>query len=429
MVSLSARPTDLGFLLLLLWLVAAAGCGEAPPTTTGVIETPHVEAEAGLSEGSRPSLESSPAMRRITDSRGVDVLIPARPLRVATVSDALVEEVMIVLGVEERLVGIGSTCLVREFNYEFESVLGEPFIVTGGMNPARFLNESMVELPLFVRPGTEINFETLASLEPDVLIVDMGSCTLPWREDREAMRQGLRRLESLEIPTIVLKGPNAAAEPSVEALSEVIGILGDVFDRKEEASRLARYLEDSVRRVTDRTRDIPDSEKPSVLLLGLNPQVRRHGAVGTVYGRTNIQSYLVDRVVQARNAYTGRGSGVLNLEQLLTLDPDVVILPTASGYHPPRELYEHPHFQKLQMLRAVRERRVAALPWSPCNCDKRLEYPIDVLIIAWAAYPGRFADVDLAQWILRFYQDVYGVDEERATGLLRAQWLDWTLEL
>jgi iron complex transport system substrate-binding protein len=52
-----------------------------------------------------------------------------------------------------------------------------------------------------------------------------------------------------------------------------------------------------------------------------------------------------------------------------------------------------------------------------------------VLIIAWAAYPERFADVDLARWILRFFQDVYGVDEERAMGLLRAQWLDWTLEL
>jgi iron complex transport system substrate-binding protein len=428
MLALALHRIGSALFLALFWCAMTTACGGDPASRRAAAEGFPAETFSG-SDTSPPSPETPPGKRRITDSRGVDVLIPDRLLRVATVSDALVEEVMIVLGVKDPLVGIGSTCLIREFNYEYESVLGEPFTVTGGMNPARFLNESMVVQPLFVRPGTEIHFETLASLKPDVLIIDMGSCTLPWREDREAMRQGLRRLESLGIPTIVLKGPNAASEPSVEALSEVIEILGEVFGRREEASRLARHLEDSVRWVTDRTRDVPDSEKPSVLLLGLNPQVRRHGAVGTVYGRTNIQSHLVDRVVQARNAYTGRGSGVLNLEQLLALDPDVIILPTASGYHPPRELYEDPHFQKLRMLRAVRERRVAALPWSPCNCDKRLEYPIDVLIIAWAAYPERFADVDLARWILRFFQDVYGVDEERAMGLLRAQWLDWTLEL
>lgn len=366
--------------------------------------------------------------RQVVDSRGQTVKIPADPRRVVTISDALVEELMLVFGVQDRLVGIGSTCLIREFSYDYTAADGSTFTLAGGMNPARFLYPEVAELPLFVRPGTEVNYETLASLEPDLLIIDAGCCTLPWRTDREAMAQGLHRLETLGIPTVVLIGPNAGGDPSVEALSRVIRIVGELFEQQARAERLADYLEASVRDIAERAAAVPEQDRVSLLLLGLNPDLRRAGAVGYGYGTRDIQSYFVEELVHARNAFRGDHQAILNLEQILALDPDVIILPTANGYHPPRELYEVPYFRKLQLLRAVREHRVAALPWSPCNCDKRLEYPIDGMIMAKAAYPDRFEDVRLSDWLLSFYQSVYGVDAETAGGLLRAQWLDWTLE-
>jgi iron complex transport system substrate-binding protein len=76
----------------------------------------------------------------------------------------------------------------------------------------------------------------------------------------------------------------------------------------------------------------------------------------------------------------------------------------------------------------VKRRRVAALPWSPCNCSKRLEYPVDVMVIAKAAYPALFEDIDLAEWLLEFYRQVYGVDRQTARELRSVQWMDWTLE-
>jgi len=74
----------------------------------------------------------------------------------------------------------------------------------------------------------------------------------------------------------------------------------------------------------------------------------------------------------------------------------------------------------------VRERRVYALPWTPDNCARRLEYPIDLLIMAKGAYPDRFRDIAVGQWALEFYQRIYGIDERQAATLLRAQWLEWT---
>ncbi len=48
-----------------------------------------------------------------------------------------------------------------------------------------------------------------------------------------------------------------------------------------------------------------------------------------------------------------------------------------------------------------------------------------MLIMAKAAYPGRFADISVYDFALQFYQDVYGVSEDTAKGLRSTQLLDW----
>ncbi|HQC92031.1 MAG: hypothetical protein WBJ06_04400 [Candidatus Methanoculleus thermohydrogenotrophicum] len=106
----------------------------------------------------------------------------------------------------------------------------------------------------------------------------------------------------------------------------------------------------------------------------------------------------------------------------------MIVLPTAQGYHPASELYTAPYYQNLQELTAVKNHRVYALPWTPYNWAKRLEYPIEAMVIAKAAYPDRFADVQVHEWVLEFYQTVYGVDEATAKELRSAQWLDWLVE-
>ncbi|BBO82341.1 hypothetical protein DSCO28_29070 [Desulfosarcina ovata subsp. sediminis] len=80
----------------------------------------------------------------------------------------------------------------------------------------------------------------------------------------------------------------------------------------------------------------------------------------------------------------------------------------------------------LRQMMAVKNRRVAALSFTPCNCDKRLKYPIDIMVMAKTAYPDRFFDIDLADWLIDFYRNVYGVNEQTAEKLRAVQWMDWT---
>lgn len=366
--------------------------------------------------------------RTIVDSRGVEVQVPTEISRVVTVSDGLIESVMTVLGEEKKIVGVGSSCIQRNFNYTFQTSDGETYEYKDGMNPVTYLNSWIMDLPLVGKSGTAINYETLAGLDPDVVILRAGSCTLRSMKD-EGVQKTIWTIEDLGIPVVVLKAHPCYDDPDLSTISDEIRIIGEVFGKEERAGELADYLESQTSLVSERTIGIPEDEKPDVLVFGASPSSRKNGGAGNVKGIDTIESYFIEEIVHAKNAYQEPGNSVVvSAEQLLALDPDVIVLGTSSGYHPPEELYSAPYYQNVAELSAVKNLRVSSFPWEPCNCAKRLEYPIDVMVIAKAAYPDRFADIDLGEWLLDFYKNVYGVDDETAEALRSAQWMDWCVE-
>ena len=363
--------------------------------------------------------------RVVVDSRGVEVEVPTEIKTVATVSDAFIEEVMIALGVDAEVTAIGGTCIVREFKYDYTAKSGEAFAYTGGMNPANYLRPEMRDKPIFVADG-QFNLETLAAVDPDVLIIHSGCCSVNWLEGDARMAQTLETLKGLGIPTVVVNGPNYSGRPSLDDMRSGIEVIGDVFGVKPEASKLADIIEGEIDNVVARTKDIPEAERAKVLLFGMNPNVRKEGGSGSAFGKKDVQAYMLEEFVNATNVFTSDvGSVPLNAEQVLALDPDVFVLPTSNGYHPPRELLDTNDFENLSSMRAIKNGRVAALPWSPCNCDQRLEMPVVVMVMAKAAYPDKFADVNLEAWMRDYFQRIYGVDEAQADGIISALWMDW----
>ncbi len=365
--------------------------------------------------------------RTVVDSRGVEVQVPMEIERVVTVSDALIESVMLVLGEEEKIVGVGSSCIQKNYNYTFPTVSGEAYEYQDGMNPVTYLSPRIRGLPLVGSSGTGINYETLAGLDPDLVILRVGSCTLSSMED-EGVQKTISTIEALGIPVVVLKGPPCFDEPDLSTISDEIRIIGQVFGKEERAEELADYLESQTQEIFERTKDIPEPEQPTVLIFGASPTSRQSGGAGSVKGTDTIESYFIEEIVHAKNAFQEAGSPTISAEQLLALDPNAIVLGTANGYHPPEELYSVPYYQNVAELSAVKNHRVYSFPWEPCNCAKRLEYPIDVMVIAKTAYPDRFEDIDLGEWLLLFYKKVYGVDDDTARALRSAQWMDWTVE-
>ncbi len=373
-------------------------------------------------------LTTSPAFGEqqtaVKDFRGKTVMVPAEINRVITISDGLVEGVMTRLGEAHKIVAIGSECIPKAWSCDIPHKNGSSFAFKDGMNTVTYLNPNFKDLPLVAKYGVGFSYERVAELSPDLIIIRTGSCTLS--QGKDILDKTIGLLEALGIPLVVLQGPNATSNPCIESISREIQIIGQVFQKEDQALALAGYLESCVEMVRKRTADLTAGQEKRLLLLGLSPKARTQGGAGHVKGVDTLQTFLLEEVIRAQNAYTGAGAwNILNTEQLLALDPDLIVLVTAWGYHPPEELYFAPYYEGLREMRAVKNKAVVSLPWTPCNCEKRLEYPIDVMVMAMAAYPERFKDISLEKWLLDFYQKVYKVDEKTADQLISRQWMDW----
>ena len=364
----------------------------------------------------------------VTDMRGVNVSVPDNLERIATISDGFVEGVMTHLGVIHKVAVIGSWSMKRDYKYSFTTVGGEEYTLRG-WNTMKYLHPWLNDLPCINSPqGNIINYETLASANPQLVILRVGDCTLRGANP-ETVEKTIGTIEALGIPLVVIFSPNYYNKAELSSMREEIRVLGDIFGQREKALKLFDYLDATEKMIRKRTASIKEKNKVSMLYLGLNPNVRKKGAAGSVSGVNTPESYIIEGIANAKNAFTGKGSGVImSAEQLYSLNPDVIVLPTSNGYHPPRELYESPDFQILQELKAVKNKRVYAMPWSPMNCARRVEYPIDMIIIAKAAYPDKFKDIKVHTFVLRFYKDVYNVSDKDAEALRSEQILDWTVE-
>lgn len=366
--------------------------------------------------------------RVVTDMRGKQVSVPDTLSRVATIDDGFVEGVMTHLGVIDTVKLIGSWSMKRDYRYDFPSASGETY-THRGWNTMKYLHPWLDELPCVNSPqGNVVSYETLASGNPEVVVLRVGDCTVG-AGNREAVTHTIDTIEALGLPLVVLYAPGWYKSADLASMREEGRVVGALFGMEDKAVALMDKLAATEKLIRQRTAGVPEADKPRVLYMGLNPDVRRKGGAGTAHGVDTPESYIIETIAGARNAFTGRGSGVpMGAEQIYALDPDVILLPTSNGYHPPRELYEAPYCANLRELRAVRDKKVYAMPWSPMNCARRVEYPLDMLIVAKAAYPDRFADISVYDFALNFYQEVYGVDAGQAAALRSHQLLDWMKE-
>jgi iron complex transport system substrate-binding protein len=263
----------------------------------------------------------------------------------------------------------------------------------------------------FGGPYGTVNVETIASLEPDLLILrDLGN-------DDDNVQKFLDSMEQLEIPVVALKYLNCYDGIDVSTIYEEVRLLGEVFNRQEEAEKIVDHMDAQVQLIRDRTADVDEDEKPRVLYFGAPSRAADSGGVGYAFGTETIESIFLEDIVNAKNAYDGTGTDIISTEHLLVLDPDIIILSTYSGYHPPREMYEAERFGKVQDLRALKEGKVYALSATPCKSE-RLEFPINLMIEAKAIFPDWFEDIDLEEWIRDYFMELYDVDEEKAEELM-----------
>ena len=186
-------------------------------------------------------------------------------------------------------------------------------------------------------------------------------------------------------PVVVIPGSDTTLDDNAY---ETIRILGQLYGMESRAEALTAYLKGVQEDLDSRTKNIPDSDKPSVYVAGVSFR-GLHGFEGTEAG------YGPFDLIHANNLAntTGQnGAFDIDLEQVLSWNPDILFL-DFNGMALIQEDYEkNPDYYN--SLTAVQEGKVysqISFRSYASNLDTALA---DAYYAACVMYPEAFADID-----------------------------------
>ena len=245
------------------------------------------------------------------------------------------------------------------------------------------------DLPVIGTNGEPYTEEIIA-IAPDVIVMSMSASV---EADDLQAKTGT--------PVVVVPGSDTTLDTNAY---ETIRILGQLYGMEDRADQLRAYLEGIQKDLDDRTRDIPDSQKPSVYVGGVSFK-GHHGFEGTEAG------YGPFALIHAKNlADTTGQSGAFNidLEQVLSWDPDIIFV-DFNGMSLINEDYaKNPDYY--DSLTAVQEGRVysqISFRSSASNLETALA---DAYYAACVIYPEQFADIDPVAKAQEIFEMLLGTD-------------------
>ena len=220
----------------------------------------------------------------VTDAKGTQVNIPAKPKRILTLSLGT-DEIMLGLVEPERMVAVNS-------------LLDDP------------TTSSMVQLGKKVSKKVDYpTAEEIFSLQPDLVIIpDWGDLA---RVDV---------LRDLGIPVVVCKGPRNLAD-----IKETITLLAQAAGEPERGEKLLQKMDEKLADISAKVAEISEKDRRSVVLISL---MKNYGGIGCTFDEACKLAGVTNGL-----ATVGLKSGeVLTKEKLVESDPDILFLPSYNDH-------------------------------------------------------------------------------------------------
>ena len=200
-------------------------------------------------------------------------------------------------------------------------------------------------------------------------------------------------------PVVVIPGSDTTLDDNAY---ETIRILGQLYGMESRAEELTAYLKGIQEDLDSRTKNIPDSDKPSVYVAGVSFR-GVHGFEGTEAG------YGPFELIHANNiADTTGQSGAfdIDLEQVLSWDPDIIFL-DFNGMDLINESFaQNPDYY--HALTAIQNGKVfsqISFRSYASNLDTALA---DAYYAACIMYPEAFADIDPVAKAVEIFEMLLG---------------------
>jgi iron complex transport system substrate-binding protein len=320
------------------------------------------------------------AFRTITDMKGRSFDV-ADPIGRIALLGGPTGQVAFILGVQDKLCAVTNTLkmsrLVQEMYPKIQDLPG-PRTTSGS-----------------------INVEELIQSAPDIAIAgDL---------------DGQIVLDKTRIPVAFLED---SMGDGIVDMKQEIRFYGYVFNTPDRAETYVAFLERIITLVTERTKDIPASQRKSVFQ-GYSPS-----HLVTLGGDTFMQERIelagcknAAKTVTTIGKRTGLHSGLgeISMEQVLEWNPDILVI----NYGRPEEFVTDPQWRH---IKAVQNHQIYAQPagvfiFNRPTMESAVIFP---LWLASIAYPERFKAVSIPALIKEFYTDVFqfNLSDQQAQDIL-----------
>ena len=248
--------------------------------------------------------------------------------------------------------------------------------------------EKFRELPVIGTNGNPFP-EEIIKAAPDVIV--MSAYASVEADDLQA---------KTDTPVVVVPGSDTTLDA---AAYETIRILGELTGMETRANELTQYLQGIQKDLDDRTKDIPESEKPSVYVGGVSFK-GHHGFEGTEAG------YGPFALIHAKNlADTTGQTGAFNidLEQVLSWDPEILFVDFNGMALINEDYAKNPDYYNA--LTAVQEGKVYSQISFRSNASNLETALADAYYAACVMYPEQFRDVDPVAKAEEIFETLLGV--------------------
>lgn len=276
---------------------------------------------------------------------------------------------------------------------------------------------SLPSLGVWMGSGATPNDEEIVRQSPQVIL-----CYWTADDVGRDMADGVR--DETGLPTLLI-------DYDIRQCAEMYRYVGPLVGRAERGEELAAYCEERLERIRSIVDAIPESERKSIFL-AQGPGGLSTDPVGSMHVTDALELIGTGNVADMPGtAGQGMGMPTVNLEQIITWNPDAVLVSEYSmSDSESSDLYgEIIADDGWANVPCVREGKVYRLPQSPFAWFGRPPSVVRLLgclLVMKLLYPDYTADVDMVEETRSFYQEFYRLDltDDELVGILGTAGVD-----
>lgn len=244
--------------------------------------------------------------------------------------------------------------------------------------------------------ASDVNAEELMKLDPQVVFYNATSTQLG-----DTLKKAGFHAVAISV--------NKWDYDAVETLNQWIALLSQIFpDAANKRTELVRtYSEDSMKPVKERTKNLTAEEREKVFFLF---QYSEDSIVTS--GQKFFGQWWADAIgaVNAAEELKEDNSVKVTLEQIYSWNPDIILMTNFTIFSP-YDLYHNTvgHYD-WNGVKAVQNQKVYKMPLGMYRSfTPGIDTPITLLWLAKTVYPDLFADINITEKAVEYYETVFGV--------------------